>query len=212
MQRRATWRPGMSAGGCLCLAWGGIVLIGAATILMLVRGEGVRSLVLGAFLTISATFVATPRLLPPSFGLLFVLACLVGTAGFVEPSLRDLRFYDNVAHLLMVLALAPALGLLLYRPMLDGFARHGLLFGASVACIGLSAGALWEVFQYATGLADAPLLAAAMHDLCSDMVGAVLGGGLAAWHIRGRCGEGHPRPFSTLSAAPVPDEAPATYL
>jgi hypothetical protein len=185
----------------LYLSWGGIVAIGAAAALVLARGEGLRALVLGAFLAISAALVASRRFLPLPFSLLFVLACLLGAAGYVWPALNDLRFYDNLAHLLMTFALAPALGLLLYRPMLDGFARHGLLFATLVASIGLAVGALWEVFEYATGVADPPLLAAAMHDLCSDTVGAALGGGLAAWYVRGRYGEGRLRPLSMPDSA-----------
>src|SRR5215212_6209875 len=100
----------------LYLAWGGIVPISAAAALVLARGEGLHALVLGAFLAISAALVASRRFLPLPFSLLFVLACLFGAAGYVWPSLNDLRFYDNFAHLLMTFALAPALGLLLYRP------------------------------------------------------------------------------------------------
>ena len=85
--------------------------------------------------------------------------------------------------------------------MLDRFSRHGHLFGISVAGIGLAWGALWEVFQYATGTADLPVLAAAMHDHCSDAVGAVLGSGLAGWYVRGRYGRGYRQPLSTLGTA-----------
>ena len=70
-----------------------------------------------------------------------------------------------------------------------------------MAGIGLAWGTLWEVFQYATGTADPPVLAAAMHDLCSDAVGAVLGGGLAGWYIRGRYGQCRRQPLSTLGTA-----------
>src|SRR3954453_22121366 len=93
----------------LYLAWGGVLLVGAAAALVLARGEGVRALVLGAFLAISAALIASHRLLPLPFGLLFVLACILGAAGYVWPSLNDLRFYDNLAHLFMTFALAPAL-------------------------------------------------------------------------------------------------------
>src|SRR4051812_39928244 len=104
----------------LYLSWGGFLLIGTAAALVLPRGEGLRALVLGAFLAFSAPLVASRRFLPLPFSLLFVLACLLGAAGYMWPALNDLRFYDNFAHLLMTFALAPALGLLLYRPMLDG--------------------------------------------------------------------------------------------
>jgi hypothetical protein len=185
----------------LFLAWGGVALIGAAAALVLARGESLHALVLSAFLAISATFVAAHRFLPLPFGLLFVLACVLGAVGYVWSPLNDLRFYDNLAHLLMTFALAPVVGLLLYRPMLNGFARHGFLLGTSVAGIGLAVGALWEVFEYATGMADPPVLAAAMHDLCSDAVGAVLGGGLTAWYVRGRYGKGYLRPLSIPGTA-----------
>src|SRR4051812_46710228 len=84
---------------------------------------------------------------------------------------------------------------------LDGFARHGILFATLVASIGLAIGALWEVVEYATGMADPPLLAAAIHDLCSDMVGAVLAGGLAAWYVRVRHGGGQLWPLGMPGSA-----------
>jgi hypothetical protein len=188
----------------LFLAWGGVALIGVAAVVVLARGEGMRALVLAAFLAISAILVAAHRFLPLQFALLFVLACMLGAAGYVWPPLSDLRFYDNLVHLFMTFTLSMAVGLLLYRPMLGAFARHGLLLGTSVAGIGLAVGALWEVFEYATGMADPPVLAAAMHDLCSDAVGAVLGGGLTTWYVCGRYGEGYLWPLSIPGRALAP--------
>ena len=63
------------------LAWDGVAWIGAAAALVLARGEGMRALVLAAFLGSPPPVVTARRFLPLPFGLLFVLASVLGAVG-----------------------------------------------------------------------------------------------------------------------------------
>lgn len=158
----------------LIAAWIGIGLIGLALLIMASRGDWRATLVLGGFLALSVAFVSFRRRLPNLFDLLFVATTMLNAAGYVWNLFTRLAFYDEFAHGLTAFSLSLALGFLLYGSVVASFRHHRPLFVVVIASLGISAGALWEIFEFATNMRSG--LGDTIWDLIYDSLGAIAGG------------------------------------
>lgn len=136
-----------------------------------------------------------PLLLPRPADLAVVLA--VALQGFGE-ALRlydDVAWFDRSVHVLIPLVVGPVLAIALARldvvpdPADHTTTRHHAGLWILATALGLSVGALWEVFEYAAdGLLGSDLSQGnvdTIGDLLADAVGAILGGGLLTlWTVK----------------------------
>lgn len=159
-------------------AWGGCALIAIADLAMLAAGDMRAVVILTLFLGLSVYFTATHSQLPNLFDLLFVIASIVNAGGYVYGFFDTVRFYDDLAHLFTAFSGTMALGYLVFRSWAFEARRHVAVFIIATASFGLALGALWEIFEYVTGLIDGQ--GDTIGDLAVDAVGALAGGAVAA--------------------------------
>lgn len=167
-------------------AWGGCVLIAFAAMFMLWMGDGRAVTILSIFLALSAYFTAIHDRLPNLFDLLFVLASMINAGGYVFGFFDTVRFYDDLAHGFTAFAGTMALGYVVFRSLAAECERHVVVFIIATAGFGLALGALWEIFEYLTGLLDGP--GDTIGDLAMDAVGALAGGTVVAIALMNRRG------------------------
>lgn len=161
------------------LAWGGIALVGAATLLQVVRGDWAGTLVLLLFFGLSVAFVLLRRRLPNLFDLLFVVAAVVNAAGYAWNLFDRVVFYDELVHLYTPFAFSLGMAFLAYRSLLVEFQRHSVVFVLAVGSFGLSVGALWELFEWYVLRMDLTI-ADTISDLAMDAIGSLTAGVMAA--------------------------------
>lgn len=176
-----TRRGGLSA--FRVVAWVGIVLLLAASILLVARGNWFGLIQMAVFVIASVVFVEFEFGLPNFFDLLFVSAALLNAVGWVWDLYTRVPGYDEAAHFYTSFAVTLSFGYLTFDVVRQHFRRHLGHFVIVIASFGISLGALWEVLEwlFAESLADP------VADIILDSLGAVLAGAVAAW-VLGRSG------------------------
>jgi hypothetical protein len=165
-------------------AYIGQFLLGIAFILVLVQGNFQGALTLAGFLVASVAFVALARYLPNLFDFLFVIAALINAGGWVWGWFYVPGPYDEIVHCYTTFSITLALSFLVYSPMLNVFRHHRVLFVLSVASFGIAIGALWEVFEWVTGVIND--LDDTITDLIMDTIGATAAAVLSLWALQER--------------------------
>lgn len=159
-----------------------------AVIAALAQGKWQNAIALLLFLTASVMFVVKDDRLPTLFDFLFVLAALLNAAGWVWGLFNAPGLYDEIVHCFTIFALTLAFGFLVYRPMLDIFRQHKLLYMLTIVSFGIAVGALWEVVEWTAGqvlsIQVVPSLEDTIIDLVMDSLGAVLAALVSLWALR----------------------------
>ncbi len=171
-------------------AWGGVVLLAGAILLVVLQGKWVQAATLGGFLVASLLFVSRERQLPTLFDLVFVCAALINAAGWAWNLFDQPGFYDEVAHGFTMFAITLALGFLLYNELMHGFYAHRFMFVVTIASMGIAIGALWEVAEWLADFVTPQQIVAGLFDTITDIildsVGAVLAAILNLWGLNER--------------------------
>jgi hypothetical protein len=176
-------------------AWVGQGLLAIAIVVMLIRGEWLAALTLGAFMLISYLFVAFERKLPTLFDLVFVFAALINAGGWTWNLYNQPGPYDEIAHFYTIFAITLASGYMLYSELMESFYDHRFLFVLTIASLGIALGALWEVAEWLADFATPRQIVSGLFDTITDIIldsgGAVLAALLNLWglHERSRASE-----------------------
>jgi hypothetical protein len=129
-------------------AWVGIAMLGAAMLVVALRGEWLRVATLAAFMVISIVFVVREHKMPHLFDTIFVIAALINAGGWTWNLYNQPGPYDEIAHFFTMFAIALAAGFLLYDELMAGFYDHRVMFVVTITCMGIAIGALWEVVEW----------------------------------------------------------------
>jgi hypothetical protein len=173
--------------GYRIVAWVGQGLLAIAIVVMLIRGEWLAALTLGAFLVISYLFVAFERKLPTLFDLVFVFAALINAGGWTWNLYNQPGPYDEIAHFYTIFAITLASGYMLYSELMESFYDHRFLFVLTIASLGIALGALWEVAEWLADFATPRQIVSGLFDTITDIIldsgGAVLAALLNLWGL-----------------------------
>lgn len=149
---------------------------------------------------LAATFglvVAAQRLrLPRLFDLLFIAGMWLQAWGNALRLFENVDKWDNLVHLFVPFSSVPVLYVLLVRlgllhheiTAVGHPTRHYVGLAIFAVAVGLSIGAIYEIYEYvAVNWLDAPLAigyADTISDLALDTLGAAAGGALLIWWAR----------------------------
>ena len=177
-------------GGFRTAAWGGMGLLAGAMLLVVVQGKWVQAATLGGFLGVALVFVRRERQLPTFFDLIFVGAALINAVGWSWDLFDQPGVYDEVAHSFTMFAITLALGFLLYNELMHGFYAHRVMFVVTIASMGITIGALWEVAEWLADFVTPTQIVAGLDDTVTDLIldsaGAVLAALLNLWGLHER--------------------------
>lgn len=180
------------------LAWAGTGSLALAATGLITGGDLRNGAVLMVFTAIAAALVRLPSWVPIGHTLVFVAVTLLDAAGMVFGLFDAVFFYDEMAHCLTTLAVTLTVGYAAFRPMRVEFRRHPLLLLLATACVGMSVGAAWEVYEYMVNAIGT------VGDTIWDLVWDGLGATTAALAVSLREGLGQRH----TAAAPVPQPVP----
>jgi hypothetical protein len=157
--------------------------LGLAVVWLLIKDDALGAVVIAVFLGLSFTYFLRDDRCPTVFDLLFTLAALLVAFGDVFGLFERVVLYDKLTHVFMAFAVSLAFFFLFYR---DASPRWpAIAMATSVFTLGVSAGALWEIFEWSTG--NEYTYADTITDLLMDSAGA-LGAALLALAIHQRGG------------------------
>ena len=122
---------------------------------LLIEGAVAQSIIVIVFLGLSFAYLLRDERRPILFDLGFALAALLAAIGYASGFLESVAYYDKVTHTFMTFSVSLA------------------FLATSVYTLGFTAGALWEVFEWSTGIGEGGL-----SDTITDLI--VDGGGALA--------------------------------
>jgi VanZ family protein len=149
---------------------------------LLIIGDVIGAAVIAVFVGLSFAYLLRDNGRPTVFDLLFALAALLGSLGFVFDLFERVEPYDELAHPFMTFAVSLAFFFLFYRGAAPRW--RAIAMATSVFTLGLSVGALWEIFEWSAGYEYS--YSDTITDLILDGAGA-LAAALVALAIR-QCG------------------------
>lgn len=165
--------------------WVGLLLLAGIIALTLVRGNWGNVLIFILFFAGTALIVTIHHKMPSFFSLVVVIAATTSAAGWAWNWYEQYWAYDEIAHALSTLALTLVAAFYMYRSLAGFFCEHLFLLSATLICIGLAIGAIWEVVEfyfivprYKMALPDT------ISDLIVDGVGALLAVPISIWAVR----------------------------
>lgn len=151
------------------IAWGGIAILGAAIIFVLVQGRWFGALTLSGFFVLSVLFVVRERELPTLFDAIFVLGAVINAGGWTWDLYNKPGLYDEVAHFFTIFAITLALGYLFYSELMAGFYDHRIMFFFTIAAMGIAIGAVWELVEWVADMFTAKEIVSGYFDTITDI-------------------------------------------
>ncbi len=148
---------------------------------MLIEGELVRGLISAVFLGLSFVYFLRDDRRVTLLHILFALAALLGAIGYVFGFFEEVASYDELVHAYMTFSVSLAFLFLFYGGAVPR--RRAVATATSVFTLGVTVGALWEVFEWVVGIGGG------LPDTISDMVvdsGGALAAALVALVLRWR--------------------------
>lgn len=155
-------------------AWIGQSLLALAVASEIARGNWIGAFALAGFLIGSLMFVVSDERLPTLFDFLFVVAALLNAGGWVWGLFHQPGPYDEITHAFTTFSVTLALSFLIYKPMLNLFWNHRVLYLLTIASFGIAIGALWEIFEWLTQVINS------LNDTIVDLIVDSLGAAMAA--------------------------------
>jgi len=155
--------------------------LGLSLVWLLLSGEWRAALVLGTFFALSFAYLLRSEPQPHAFDVLFALAALLGALGYVFDLFSAIVPYDELTHSFTTFAVSLAFYFLFYGGAVPR--QSAVALGTSVFTLGVTVGAYWEIFEYATGARFG--LADTISDLIVDSAGALMAA-LVAFVLRQR--------------------------
>ena len=155
--------------------------LGLAIGWLLIEGELARALIIAVFLGLSFVYFLRDDRRATLFDLLFALAALLGAIGYVFGLFEEVAPYDELEHAFMAFSVSLAFFFLFYGGAVPR--RRAVATATSVFTLGVTVGALWEVFEWVVGIGGG--LSDTISDLVVDSVGALAAALVALvlrWH------------------------------
>jgi hypothetical protein len=159
------------------------IALGLAVVWLLIKDDVLGAVVIAVFLVLSFAYFLRDDRRPTVFDLLFALAALLGALGSIFGLFERVVPYDELAHAFMTFAVSLAFFFLFYRNASPRW--RAITMATSVFTLGVSAGTLWEIFEWSTG--HKYTYSDTITDLILDSAGA-LAAALVALAIRQRGG------------------------
>lgn len=158
------------------------IALSFAIVWLLIQDDVFGAVVITVFLGFSFAYFLRDDRRPTVFDLLFAVAALLGALGSVFGLFERSVPYDKLAHVFMTFTVSLAFFFLFYR---DASPRwRATAMATSVFTLGVSAGALWEIFEWGTGSKYS--YSDTITDLIMDSAGALIAALVAlAIHQRG---------------------------
>jgi VanZ family protein len=154
------------------------VLLGLALAWLLLSGNVVGTLAVAVFLVLSFAYLLRDERLPNVFDLLFSLSALLNAFGFVFNLYRRIMLYDEAAHALTIFAVSLAFFFLFYRDTVPH--QRAIAMATAVFTLGVTAGSLWEISEWATGRLFGVEVVYGLSDAITDLIANSLGALVAA--------------------------------
>jgi hypothetical protein len=136
---------------------------------LLLEGAVAQSIIIIVFLGLSFAYLLRDDQRPTLFDLVFALAALLAATGYVFGFLESVAYYDKFTHAFMTFAVSLAFFFLFYAEAVPR--RRAVSLATSVFTLGVTVGALWEIFEWSTGLGGG--LSDTITDLIVDGIGAL---------------------------------------
>ena len=153
----------------------------ASLVAVLVQGSVTAALIVAVFFALSFAHLLRSERRPNLFDVLFALAALTGTMGYVFNLFGKIGPYDELTHGFTTFAVSLAFYFVFYAGVA---ARQGAVaLGTSVFTLGVTVGAYWEIFEWF--FVGAYPMADTIGDLLIDSLGA-LAAALTALFFRRR--------------------------
>lgn len=165
-------------------AWAGSILLAGAVVVLAVQERWEGAGLMGAFLIGSVAFLRWRSRLPNIFSLLFVIAAILNAAGWVFDLWEKIAFYDPLTHAYTSFTITLAVSFAMYYSFLVQFKAHSWLFVLSVAALGVSLGAVWEMVEWLLNVEQT--YTSLVTDLFMNSLGALAAGLLAAWLVQNK--------------------------
>jgi hypothetical protein len=138
-----------------------------------------KAAALSGLALLGGAFIAAKTRLPSLFTLLFLLAALVNTSGYLFDLWKTPLWFDEFVHAFTSFTIAAAIGWVALARTRMRAEANGWKLTLAVTGIGLVLGIVWEVFEWIIGIIGSP--ADTVVDLIMDSIGALLAGIFAAW-------------------------------
>lgn len=167
----------LNARGYSIAGWVGLALMAAAVIWLGWQANWLGFAISLLFLIASAAFMINRSRFPALFDLLFVIAALANGAGWVWELYSEVIGYDEIVHAYTTFAASLSLGFALYYSARAHL--RTIAFGVAIVTMGIAAGAVWEMFEWAIIHVKDPVT-----DLMVDSIGAILAGIFGAWALK----------------------------
>ena len=193
------------------IAWGALVLLAVAVVVIAFRGDWWAAGSLAGFLAISYGFIAWERKLPELFDLIFVVTALINAGGWAWDLYNKPGPYDEIAHFFTIFSITLSLGYMFYDELMASFFDHHVRFVLTIASLGIAIGALWEVIEWLADFVIAKQIVSGLEDTITDIMldsaGAVVAALLNLYGLNEREGEASAKQSSPEQAHPA---APST--
>ncbi|MDQ3911882.1 MAG: hypothetical protein M3305_08970 [Actinomycetota bacterium] len=150
--------------------------LGFSIVSLLLEGEVAKAVIVVVFLVLSLAYLLREDRWPTLFDLLFALAALSGAVGYVFGLFESVAYYDKVTHAFMTFSVSLAFFFVFYAGAVPR--RRAISLATSVFTLGLTVGAIWEIFEWGTGVGGGGL-SDTITDLIVDGVGALMAVGVA---------------------------------
>lgn len=173
-------------------AWGGRIILVVATGYVITRSETqIENLIsLAVFLFASFIPLFLGRKLPSYIDFLLILAALINAGAWVWQSHRVFGLYDVVTHTYTSFAMAFALGNYLIKKKFTLYHAEKLITFLTIVCIGISLGALWEIYEWTIDFFVTseiiPSLNDTIIDLILDSLGSLTASGILIYLMKER--------------------------
>jgi hypothetical protein len=158
------------------------ITLGFTTAWLLIEGAIAQFIIVTLFFGLSFAYLLRDERRPILFDLVFALAALLAAIGYTSGVLESVTYYDKVTHTFMTFSVSLVFFFLFYAGSVPR--RRAISLATSVFTLGFTVGALWEVFEWSTGIGGGGL-----SDTITDLMvdgGGALAAALVALVVRER--------------------------
>ena len=158
------------------------ITLGFTIAWLLIEGAIAQFIIVTLFFGLSFAYLLRDERRPILFDLVFALAALLAAIGYTSGFLESVTYYDKVTHTFMTFSVSLAFFFLFYAGSVPR--RRAISLATSVFTLGFTVGALWEVFEWGTGIGGGGL-----SDTITDLMvdgGGALAAALVALVVRER--------------------------
>lgn len=154
-----------------------LMLVATAAFVLALQQRWMDATALAALAMLGFAFLGMERMLPRMFTLLFILAALVNTAGYVFSLWHQLSYFDEAVHFFTSFTVMAAIGWIILS--LTSVEDTGTVYVLLIVGLGFVIGVFWELFEYVIGIIGSGWDTSI--DILMDVAGAICAAGLCSW-------------------------------